>query len=1628
MSLSTLFARAQPLLAARFLSVDRSAPSAPASSATGSCVLFFSLSDGTGRVHICRGAGADFSRAWQDGTRRCQAEATRRKLAVRWLRIDWVTAIEALTWGELLVRLSRTKRNYFRCGLALDADLKNAFLEPELGANAMLYPGSDNAKAGLNEKNFTVHARQRFGQKLALDFSSDAPVWLFAHEGAFFADDPALAKLPGGQSDNPGALWLPGPADTQARWQDPACLNAGRRQIESLQADDVFALVDSSASFLARQVQKSGQFIYGHFPCFGRTIPTYNALRHASSIYSMLEAWELTQDKALLAAIRRALDYLVNTLIRRYPQADGHTLAFNVDINGEIKLGANAVSLLALVKYDELTGDTCHRPLMEQLALGIAHMQNTASGKFAHVLNVEDLSVKEAFRIVYYDGEAAFGLMRLYGLTKDPRWLAIVERAFDYFVQADHWQHHDHWLSYCANELTLYKPEEKYFRFGVQNIAGYLDFILQRETTYPTLLELSMAFEAMLRRIENEHPQMRHVLDGLDIEKFHRALHHRAHYLLNGFFWPELAMYFAKPQTVLGSFFIRHHTFRVRIDDIEHYLSGYVAYWKMLVGRGSPQVTEKTDDLPSQPAPTGPVIVWGGDVNLGRRQHYRAAELGPENILRIPALQAADLRIVNLECVIATQGEQGVRKGEDGPYYYRARPEMLRVLAAAGVDMVATANNHSGDYGPQALMEQGRWLDTLGIAHAGGGAHREAAFCPLIRRAGNLNVALFSIDATQPRFAATADAAGSAYLPLADASVWKSELTPRIAAARQQAHVVLVAVHWGDNQAADPSPAEIAVGQALIEAGADAVLGASAHVLQGIEIYQGRPILYDAGDLLFDSVRRTLGKGGIFQFEVSEHGVEQVTFVPVGIGFGFSEQLTGQAAIEASQDFARQCEALGCQMQVTREGQAYIDLSPARRQPRALVPAPATQYNLGILDRLPPPDPSAWQVVEVPADARLDQPLRLGPLTLLGVRVKPTEITRRRMLWVESFWCCDAPVEGDIRLDIRGVPVKPTKMPPWGEGMDHDPCDWMVPTSLWQPGVIYRDYYGLRPPYLKDWENVDLRLTVGIVSQQYANFVPVLLPHVIHLAVPGKDASTSSQVVPTYRTEFPGIIHDCKPGQTWTAEQLEAVTGGKWLVRPPEGWFVRSVVVGAKHIGMLPAPTLFIGHDSHDRCRHEQSKLPPKNFDRHRIIPENAGRLAGALIRDAKILPLLPGNFPVLLVDDPMQSLIELGIAARKRYQRDVFAVTGTVGKSTTVAMLHSMLGGAERVLASIDNYNSRVGAPAMLANLSPDYDAAVIEIAQSALWMQRGPATRLVKPTVALITEIGLSQTNTRVKSVEDVARWKSRIFDGLTGAAIAIVGEHLPCFDYVIAQATKHAKRVMVFGRSDAAEVRILDVKADAEGSWVSIELPRGSMRFRVPLPGSGMVNNFVAAISAVYASGRDPIDASQRLQGLQASEGRMQKQTLHFGDKAVQLIDDSFNAEVASMLNAFGVLGTTPVESGGRKIAVLGRIVHLGDLAKPLHESLAEPLLATGVAQVITHGDEMQYLRAVLPEQMLGPHFSTAAPLVDYLRSMLHAGDIVLAKGSRRDSDFGLVCDLLRKFSIQAHPNKEQLIHSK
>jgi hypothetical protein len=524
-------------------------------------VLVFSVSDGDSRARVVASHGASFDEAWRKGAGELRLLVEKSQLKARWLRIDHADAVEPTTWGALRKRLGSIKRNYFRHAISLDGACRKVFLETELNANAMLYGGPDIAHCVLNEKNFLRYARIRHGVE-ALDFGDAAEVWLVASRGLIVGED--LKALP---------LHGPGP-------------DAGRRVIDRMAPADVQGLIDSGSRYLAGEVTPSGRFRYGWHPCFDRQLSAYNTLRHASSLYALTEAWEVTRDEAVKRAIDRGLGYLTRELIKPVTLPGGQRAAVLVEADGEVKLGGNAVCLLALVKYTELTGDAQYLPLLEELALAILHMQSPETGGFVHVLQYPSLEVKAPFRIIYYDGEAAFGLMRLYGLTQDPRWLAAVERAMDHFRHKEHWKAHDHWLAYCVNELTRYRPEARYFEFGIRNFADYLDFVIERITTFPTLLELMMAAEQMLARLESDAANA-HLRKGVDLDKFHYALNKRAHHLQNGHFWPELAMFYARPSAIAGSFFIRHHAFRVRIDDVEHYLSGFVAYRRYLLQRAN---------------------------------------------------------------------------------------------------------------------------------------------------------------------------------------------------------------------------------------------------------------------------------------------------------------------------------------------------------------------------------------------------------------------------------------------------------------------------------------------------------------------------------------------------------------------------------------------------------------------------------------------------------------------------------------------------------------------------------------------------------------------------------------------------------------------------------------------------------------------------------------------------------------------------------------------------------------------------------------------------------------------------------------------------------------------------------
>lgn len=545
----------------------------------------------------------DFASCWQQlqqSTEQCIAS---KQLTVRFLRIDWLRSAQPLTMTSLQQQLKQTKRNYFRYGIAFDDEFNQVYTEQELNANALLYGGHATSYCQLNPHNFAVYQQRRFNStiKNPAELPAKHQVWLLDTQGLFL--------------DNKQQLFLLYPSGP----------NAGRRQLPALDQSTTSTIITQSSHYLASQIKEDGSYHYGYFPCFHRPIANYNTLRHASSTYALIEAWQVSQDPSLHNAIQRALSRMTQGYVVHHSTADGDQVAFLLDEHNEIKLGGTALCLLALCKYKEITATTQYDALMSKLAAGILFMQGPKSGRFVHVLYGHDFSVKQAFRIIYYDGEACFALLRYYQLSKQPQWLAAVELAFDDFIAREHWKAHDHWLSYSVNELVRYRPEARYFEFGLNNVMGHLDFVIERITTFPTLLELMMAAHELLLNLV-QRPELYWLYHSLNLDKFYFAMQQRAEHMLNGFFWPELAMFFRHPDAICGSFFIRHHAFRIRIDDIEHYLSGYIAYDRFLKQR---QVRAQ---IPSPPL-ANPANQWTAEqLACATHGNWSGAEPPPEQI------------------------------------------------------------------------------------------------------------------------------------------------------------------------------------------------------------------------------------------------------------------------------------------------------------------------------------------------------------------------------------------------------------------------------------------------------------------------------------------------------------------------------------------------------------------------------------------------------------------------------------------------------------------------------------------------------------------------------------------------------------------------------------------------------------------------------------------------------------------------------------------------------------------------------------------------------------------------------------------------------------------------------------
>ena len=553
-------------------------------------LVFLSFSDGSTRADVVHGSGADIEEAFAGAQQKAWKLMQKKHQRFRWLKADVVTEYAPADAKTLAYMIKEPGWNeFFRFGLSFDRSFRTALLEEELnGAKIPDYASGSISLADLN----------RYLKKAGRPALPKLPEFflLFQTAGFFYDADSTANSAAATDADSAANVAASGCAIPLI----PAGLSRGRREVRNFDAAAARSFVTVAASFLEKQVQPDGSFRYGYYPRFDRVIPGYNCMRHASTIWSLLCQYRMTKKVSVLSLAARSIDYLLShALVYRNPD----TAYLSEPLKDEIKLGGGGVLILAITEYLDLcSGEPlaeapsveilhskdafpeqealrrCYTEIACALGTGILSLLNPETGEFSHVLNM-DFSLKERYRTVYYDGEAAYALCRLYRLTKEEKWLFYAEKAVDHFLAADYTRYRDHWVAYAMNEITRYIHRDDYDTFALRNARVNLDFLYKRETTYHTFLELLMVTFETYERILAENPGLPY-LKEFDLPYFLRTIRVRADRMLNGFFFPEYAMYMRCPDKILGSFMVRHDGFRVRIDDVQHNIGGFYLYYK----------------------------------------------------------------------------------------------------------------------------------------------------------------------------------------------------------------------------------------------------------------------------------------------------------------------------------------------------------------------------------------------------------------------------------------------------------------------------------------------------------------------------------------------------------------------------------------------------------------------------------------------------------------------------------------------------------------------------------------------------------------------------------------------------------------------------------------------------------------------------------------------------------------------------------------------------------------------------------------------------------------------------------------------------------------------------------------
>jgi len=389
---------------------------------------------------------------------------------------------------------------------------------------------------------------------------------------------------------------------------------------------------------------------------------------------------------------------------------------------------------------------------------------------------------------------------------------------------------------------------------------------------------------------------------------------------------------------------------------------------------------------------------------------------------------------------------------------------------------------------------------------------------------------------------------------------------------------------------------------------------------------------------------------------------------------------------------------------------------------------------------------------------------------------------------------------------------------------------------------------------------------------------------------------------------------------------------------------------------------------------------------------------------------------PLLVVEDVLAALVALAKASRARLQGKVIAVTGSVGKTSTKEMLRQVLEKQGATHASVASFNNHWGVPLSLARCPANVAFAVFEIGMNHAG-EITPLVKLVRPHIAIVTTVEPVHLEF-FKSVEAIADAKAEIFLGVEAAGAAVLNRDNPQF----ARLKRHAGKagitnIVTFGEHASADARLLDVSLHADCSAVHAEILAHDVTYKLGMPGRHMALNSLAVLAATSLAGADLARSSLALSQIVPAAGRGVRRVLDLGHGTATLIDESYNANPASMAAALNVLGRAVVGPQGRRIAVLGDMLELGPTGAELHRGLAAAVSANGVDAVFCCGPLMQNLWDALPSAKRGGYAESSTLLESQVLMALRGGDAIMVKGSLGSKMKVIVNALEKRFPDKA-----------